>query len=239
VDSRRAQVGGLHALFLLGFPHSAGIHSGAARHREYLLSLYPIHFFTSIMVVLLGNLQASFYKLVSGSAKGSAVEGVRGGEFGVEGGGGDRALLDEDGFLAEGGQDPDLGSDADDARGADKDKGIGAAIVGSFEAIKLPSPAIARDGYIEDTQALLLGVAHFAGQEDQPGAGRQHRALCLEKSGQGFAQAQATKQLPLSRTLAAWQDQPIKGRKLPGTTHFKDPMSQGEQHLFVRRNATL
>ena len=85
------------------------------------------------------------------------------GEFGVEGGAEDAALLDGDAVALVGGDGGDGGAVGGDDRGADEDgvDGFGESVDldGVFEAVDLGSECVAADGDVEKGE----GVLEFAG----------------------------------------------------------------------------
>ena len=88
-----------------------------------------------------------------------AVHAAVGRKLGMEGGGEDVSLLDEDRKTVALGEDADAGPGLHDARGADVDELHGAAFEfrgGGFDcAVDLASVGIALDGCVEDGEALL------------------------------------------------------------------------------------
>ena len=88
-----------------------------------------------------------------------AVHAAVGGELGMESGGEDVSLLDQDGEAVALGEDVDTGSGLHDTRGADVDELHGAAFEfcrrGFDGAVDLASIGVALDRCVEDGEALL------------------------------------------------------------------------------------
>ena len=112
------------------------------------------------------------------------VDSAVGGELGMEGCGHGFALANEDGEAFAFGEDFDLGTSRDDARGADEDGFERATwqccVEGEDGGVALGSVGVAFDSYIEDAEAGLVGVTDFAGEEDGAGAGAENRFLLGE-----------------------------------------------------------
>ena len=98
-------------------------------------------------------------------------------QFGVEGGGEDVVLADEDGVFFTGGEGFDSWAGAADAWGADEDHlewaagefGVGVEDGG----VDLASVGVAFDCDVEGVEGLLRGVGDVFGEEDDSGAGAE------------------------------------------------------------------
>jgi hypothetical protein len=105
------------------------------------------------------------------------VDAAVGGELGVEGGGHDVALLDEDGEAVAGGEDLDAVAGFYDTGRADVDHFERAAgelrFAGLDGAVDLTAVGVALDGCMEDAEALLRRVRDVGGEEDTSGAGAE------------------------------------------------------------------
>src|ERR1700761_6165031 len=88
------------------------------------------------------------------------------GEFGMEGGGEDAALADEDGEAIAAGKDFDIGTGFNDAWGADEDhlERLGTELRwdGEDRRIDLAAVGIALYDGIKEAEANLRGMAYFA-----------------------------------------------------------------------------
>lgn len=137
------------------------------------------------------------------------------GEFGMEGGGQDAALTDEDGAAVTPGEDFDLAGDAGDARGADEDHLQRAAGQGGLRGedggIILAAVGVPLHGDIQCSERGLGRVGDLAGQEDAAGAGAKDR-LVLDEVLEHVIEAGALKVLEEGGGFAAGDDEGVEFR---------------------------
>jgi hypothetical protein len=108
----------------------------------------------------------------------------------VEGGGHDFAFSDEDWKAVAGGEDFDLWAGGEDAGSADEDGFhlscwlVGIAGQGGIEredgGVVLTAVGVALDGDVEETEAVLGGIADVFGEQDGSGAGAEDGFLLGE-----------------------------------------------------------
>jgi len=89
-------------------------------------------------------------------------------EFGMESGGHHLALAYDDGIVALGGKDFDVGTDALDPGGADENHFRGLAVELPFPdgTVELAAVGVAADADVEHAQTFLFRILDFARQED-------------------------------------------------------------------------
>lgn len=148
-----------------------------------------------------------------------AVYAAVGREFGMEGGGEDVSLLDEDGEAVALGEDLDAGTGLYYARGADVDELHGAAFKfrgGGFDrAVDLASVGVPLDGGVEDGEALLRGIGHFVGEKNAAGAGAEGGA-CANEGLQTAEEAVALKEFEEGGGFSAGDDESVDAFELLG-----------------------
>ena len=133
-------------------------------------------------------------------------------EFGMEGGGKDVVLADENGEAVAGGEGFDFRAGAGDARSADKDHLEWAA--GEFGwdgedgGVDLATVGVAFDRDIEGAEGGLGGVLDVFGQEDSAGTGAE-RWGGLDERGEGVEEAVALKELQHGGGLATGKNEAI------------------------------
>ena len=148
-----------------------------------------------------------------------AVHAAVGGELGMESGGEDVSLLDQDGEAVALGEDVDTGSGLHDTRGADVDKFHGAAFEFCWRslngAVDLASVGVALDGGIEDGEALLRRVGDFFSKKDASGAGAE-RGACADKGLKAAEEAVSLEEFEKGGGFAAGDDESVDAVELLG-----------------------
>lgn len=138
----------------------------------------------------------------------------------MEGGGENVVLANQDREAVATGEDLDARTGGDDARGADEDSfegyGVRAEIAGGVEVeiqgedggVSLISVGVAFDDDIDGGEAVLGGVADFAGQKDGSGAGAEDWFLGGEGA-EVFEKAAAMEELEHGGGFATGEDEGV------------------------------
>jgi hypothetical protein len=141
------------------------------------------------------------------------------GEFGMEGGGHDVSLFDEDGEAVAFGEDLDTVAGFHDAWRADVDHFERAArelrFAGLDGGVDLAAVGIALDGDVEDAEAFLVGVGDFGGEEDASGAGAEG-GFGPDKGAEGVEEAAAFEKFEEGGGFAAGNDETVDVGELFG-----------------------
>ncbi len=136
-----------------------------------------------------------------------------GGQLGVEGGGEDVVLADEDGRAFALGEGLDCGAGAGDPRGADEDHldGLVAERGLSLEdgGVDLASVGVALDGNVEGGERRLCRVENFRGEEDDSGAGAEG-GFGADEGVEGGEEAVALEVLEEGGGFAAGKDDAVE-----------------------------
>ena len=148
-----------------------------------------------------------------------AVHTAVGGELGMESGGEDVSLLDQDGEAVALGEDVDTGSGLHDARGTNVDELHGAAFELCWRslngAVDLASVGVAFDGDVEDGEALLRRIRHFFGEEDTAGAGAEGGA-CANEGLKAAEESVSLEEFEKGGRFAAGDDESVDAVELLG-----------------------
>ena len=147
------------------------------------------------------------------------VDAAVGGELGVERGGQDVALLDEDGEAVAFGENGDAVAGFHNAWGANIDHFEGTAgelgVGGLNSGVDLAAVSVALDGGVEDAEALLRRVRDFRGEEDASGAGSEGGLGADEVLKRG-EEAIALEKFQESGGFAAGDDEAVDGGEFFG-----------------------
>ena len=145
------------------------------------------------------------------------------GEFGMEGGGKDVAILNEDGLAIVFGEDGDSLPDCFDDGSADEDHlewFFGeCGRTGEYIASELAAVAVAENGHIKELQGILRGILDMSGEENRSGAGAEDGVFFRELA-DGVEEAFFLEELQLSGGFPAGENQAIAGVEVGYGTHF-------------------
>ena len=133
-------------------------------------------------------------------------------QLGVEGGGEEMALTDQDGEVVAGSEGFDLGAGAGDAGGADEDHLEGGA--GEFGGggedggVDLAAVGVAFDSDVEGGEGDLRGILYVVREQDRSGAGAEG-VEGLDQGAEGFEEAVALQEFEHGGGLAAGDDEAV------------------------------
>ncbi len=164
------------------------------------------------------------------------VDAGVGGEFGVEGGGEEMALADENGGGIAGGEDLDGGAGFGDAGGADEDhfkRRAGQGSGGEEDGgVDLAAVGVALDGDVEDAERGLGRVADVAREQDDAGAGAEGGGLA-DKGVEDVEEAVALQVAQEGGGLAAGEDEAVEVCELGGAADKRGLGPGGDEGLGV------
>jgi hypothetical protein len=151
------------------------------------------------------------------------VDGGVGGEFRVEGGGKDVAVLDKDGLALVFGEDRNSLPDFFDDGAADKNHferlvGEGARAEENV-ARELATVTVAQNGHVEEFEGVLRGIFDVSGEQNGARAGAEDSVL-FRKFADGAVQAFFLEELELGGGFAAGEDQTVAGFEVGNGADF-------------------
>jgi hypothetical protein len=151
------------------------------------------------------------------------VDGGIGGEFGVEGGGKDVAVLDEDRFALVFGEDRNSLPDFFDDGAANKNhfEGLIGETTRTEENVarELATVTVAENGHVEEFEGVLHGIFDLSGKQNGAGAGAEDSVL-FGKFADGLVQAFFPEELELGGGFAAGEDQTVARVELGNRADF-------------------
>jgi len=149
---------------------------------------------------------------LGGEVQEMLVDGGVGGEFGVESGGEDVAVLDEDGFALMLCKDGDAGANFFEDGAADEDhfERIFFERAGAEEDVarELAAVAVAKNGDVEEFQGILSGIVDVRSEKNRAGTSAEDGVLFGEFA-DGGVETFFLEELELRGAFAAGEDEAV------------------------------
>jgi hypothetical protein len=159
------------------------------------------------------------------------------GELGVERGGGDVPVADEDRLTRVAIENFGRACVADARCPNEHQRATG--LRRRFEAVDLAAPGIAPDHDVEARERPLRWILDGRREQDQPCARGENRMAPPYEGEERRFEAEAVDHLELDGALASWKDEPVEMFEVRGGTNLDDAMPLPREHSCMRGECAL